>query len=181
MAVSERTYQMVALEDPEGQWELYCGRLRQKPGMSYEHGFIIGRLSFRLQGQLDEAQFMVSCNHTRLRISPERTYIPDICVVPMELIAPHRGSRELDVFEAPLPLVAEIWLPSTGDFDVEVKLRDYQRRGDQEIWRIHPYDRTLTTWVRQPNGSYAETTYTEGVVHPVALPGVAIDLAALFA
>ena len=61
------------------------------------------------------------------------------------------------------------------------KLPEYQRRGDLEIWRIHPYDRTLIAWRRRPDGSYAQTTFTGGVVHPVALPGVAIDLDALFA
>jgi Uma2 family endonuclease len=75
----------------------------------------------------------------------------------------------------------EIWPRSTGDYDVEEKLPEYQRRGDLEIWRLHPYERTLTAWRRQPDGSYTETIYTGGVVHPVALPGVAIDLDALFA
>ncbi len=30
MPVSEQTYRVVALEDPEGQWELHRGRLREK-------------------------------------------------------------------------------------------------------------------------------------------------------
>jgi len=34
---------------------------------------------------------------------------------------------------------------------------------------------------RRPDGSYEEMVYREGIVHPVALSGVAIDLAALFA
>src|SRR3712207_8267863 len=51
-------------------------------------------------------------------------------------------------------------------------------RGDLEIWRIHPYERTLTAWRRQPDGSYGEAVHTLGIIHPVALPNVAIDLAA---
>ena len=50
----------------------------------------------------------------------------------------------------------------------------------EEIWRIHPYERTLTAWRRLPDGSYDETVHHEGVVSPTALPGVEIDLAALF-
>ncbi len=35
-----------------------------------------------------------------------------------------------------------------GRVDVESKLPDYRRRGDLEVWRIHPYERTLTAWRR---------------------------------
>lgn len=80
----------------------------------------------------------------------------------------------------PLPLVVEVSSPSTGDYDVDTKLPEYQRRGDLEIWRVHPYDHALTAWRRQPDGSYLEMGHTGGGVRPVALPGVAIDLDALF-
>jgi len=33
---------------------------------------------------------------------------------------------------------------------------------------------------RRPGGSYSETLYREGIIEPVALPGVRIELAALF-
>jgi Uma2 family endonuclease len=56
----------------------------------------------------------------------------------------------------------------------------YQRRGDAEIWRIHPYEQTVTVWRRQEDGSYDERIYRDGVILPAALPGVTIDLARLF-
>ena len=77
--------------------------------------------------------------------------------------------------------MVEVWSPSTGDYDVDGKIPEYKPRGDREIWRLHPYERTLTTWVRQADGSYVETVHTGGVVRPAWLPDVAIDLAALFA
>ena len=86
----------------------------------------------------------------------------------------------LEVYAGPLPLVVEVWSPSTGDYDVEEKFPEYQRRGDEEIWCIHPYERTLHDWWRQPDGTYAETVFTGGKVQPVALPGVTVDLDALF-
>jgi len=73
-----------------------------------------------------------------------------------------------------------VWSPSTGEYDVHVKLREYQLCGDAEIWLIHPYDQTLTAWRLQPDGSYGMTIYREGVVTPVALPDVRIDVATLF-
>jgi Uma2 family endonuclease len=80
-----------------------------------------------------------------------------------------------------LPLVVEAWSPSTGEYDVDTKFPIYRDRGDLEIWRLHPYDRTLTRWVRLADGGYREDVFTGGDVRPVALPDVVIDLDALFA
>jgi hypothetical protein len=55
-----------------------------------------------------------------------------------------------------------------------------QQRGDLEIWRIYPYERSLTAWRRQPDGSYEATTHRGGIVTPVALSGVEINLDELF-
>jgi Uma2 family endonuclease len=77
---------------------------------------------------------------------------------------------------AQLPLIVEVWSPSTGDYDFDAKVPIYQQRGDLEIWCIHPYERTLTAWRRQPEGSYEETMYRDGTITPVALPAVTIDL-----
>jgi Uma2 family endonuclease len=74
----------------------------------------------------------------------------------------------------------EVWSPSTGQYDAREKLPEYQARGDAEIWYIHPYERTLTAWRRQPDGAYARTVLAGGIVEPVALPGVRINLDELF-
>ena len=181
MPVSERTYLQLALEDPEGHWELYCGFLRRKPGMSVEHNFLTTELFIRLTQQLDRSEFDVRSNVGHVRISPQNYYIPDVYVIPMELVRPRRHRPDVvEAYDTPLPLVVEIWSPSTGDYDVDTKLLEYQRRGDLEIWRIQPYERTLTAWRRQADGSYTEAHYTGGTVRPIALPGVTIDLDTLF-
>lgn len=180
MPVSEQTYIQLALEDP-GQWELHCGNLRRKPTMTAEHNHVASELFFRLRLQLPEEQYDVRLSMGHVRRSSESYYIPDVFVIPIELLRPLRGLRDvLEAYSAPLPLVVEVWSPSTGDFDVDSKLPEYQRRGDLEIWRIHPFDRTLTAWRRQADGSYTETFYSSGTVQPVALPDVTIDLDTLF-
>jgi Uma2 family endonuclease len=180
MPVSEQTFLQLALEDP-GQWELHCGILRRKPGMTAEHNYVASKLYFRIRLQLSEDQFDVRLNMGHVRRSSQSYYIPDIFVIPIDLLRPLRGRRDvLEAYTDPLPLVVEVWSPSTGDFDVESKLPEYQRRGDREIWRVHPFDRTLTAWRRQTDGSYTETTYAGGTVQPVALPNVTIDLDTLF-
>lgn len=55
-------------------------------------------------------------------------------MLPLELGNPFRDRDDvLEVDNAPLPLVVEVWSRSTGDDDVEGKLADDQRRGDAEI------------------------------------------------
>ena len=181
MPISEAQFRKLALEATDEQWELNCGMPRRKPGMSALHNRTMTRVSGRLLDQVDPAQFDVRCNSGHVRQSAQRYYIPDVVVLPIALVLPQLDQHTLEVYEDPLPLVVEVWSPSTGDYDVESKLVEYQRRGDREIWRIHPFERTLIAWRRQPDGSYTETTFTGGQVQPIALPGVSLDLDTLFA
>ncbi len=180
MPISEQVFRQIALEDPEGHWELYCGNLRQKPGMTAEHNDLMVLLGSQLFQQLARDQFRVRINAGHVQRTSENYFIPDVFVIPTVLERAQRGTRALEVYDAPLPLVVEIWFPTTGTYDIETKLREYQRRGDLEIWRIHPNEHILTTWRRQPDGSYTETTYEHGSVQPAALPNVTIDFDALF-
>jgi Uma2 family endonuclease len=179
--ISGETYERLALAEPDRKWELRDGHLREKPGMTAAHNSLEMQLGFMLMSQLDWSVFQVRVDAGRVR-RPEATYfIPDIFVVPTALVAPLLKLQDvLEVYDQPLPLVVEVWSRSTGEYDVEEKLAVYKQRGDLEIWRIHPYERTLTAWRRLPDGSYDETIHHEGVVSPTALPGIEIDLTVLF-
>lgn len=182
MPVSEQTYRQLALEDPEGKWELHCGTLRSKPVMTLEHNDMIAELGYRLRHQLRRAEFRVRFDTTQVRRSATQYYIPDIIVIPSTVERRHRGRPdELEAYAEPLPLIVEVWSRSTGGYDVRDKLPDYQRRGDVEIWLVHPYDRLVTAWRRQPDGTYIETVFHGGIIRPIALPGVAVDLDELVA
>jgi Uma2 family endonuclease len=178
--ISEAEYEQIVLAEPIEKWELVEGRLREKPGMSWEHLDIVMELGTLLKNQLDPAEHRVFAEG-RVRRPEATIFIPDILVVPTALGPRFRGRPgTLAIIPDPLPLVVEVWSASTGDYDVDTKIPVYQQRGDLEIWRIHPYEKTLTSWVRQPNGMYEETVYREGVITPVALPGATIPLADLF-
>jgi Uma2 family endonuclease len=179
--ISAATYERLALEDPDRKWELHDGHLREKPGMTASHNDLAAHLGYLLMSQLDRSTYRVRVDAGRVR-RPEATYyIPDVFVVPTGLVTPLLDLDDvLEAYDDPLPLVVEIWSRSTGEYDVAEKLAVYQQRGDLEIWYIHPYERTLTAWVRQPDGAYSETVYREGVVMLTALLGVTIDLATLF-
>lgn len=178
--MSEAAYEQFVLSGPDGAWELHDGRLVEKPGMTWEHLDIASELAYILRRQLNRREFRVFFEGRARR--PEATiFLPDLMVVPTNYGEPFRGQPgRLAIFTDPLPLVVEVWSASTGDYDVAAKLPVYQQRGDLEIWHLHPYERTLTAWRRQPGGSYDETVYRDGIVRPAALPSVAIDLAALF-
>jgi len=85
-----------------------------------------------------------------------------------------------NAFAEPLPLVVEISFRTTGDYDIAAKRPGYRERGDAEIWRLHPLRHSVTIWRRQPDGSYAESVHTSGVIELFALPGVSINLDELF-
>jgi Uma2 family endonuclease len=182
ISISEKAFLKQVLADPSGGWELHYGALRQKPPMTMEHNYLQSRAGALLSRQLDLDLYQVRQNAGHARVASDRYYIPDVFVVPMEYVREGRHRPDVvDAHSAPLPLVIEIWSPSTGGYDVSAKLPQYQQRGDQEIWYLHPYDRTLTRWLRQPDGSYQESVHEHGVIEPVALPGVQIDLDFLFA
>ena len=178
--LSEQEYRELALAEPH--WELWDGELREKPAMSIEHGSVSFYLAVALANQLDKRAHWVSHNEGKTRISGSTYFIPDVIVVPASLVTPFRGDpRALAAWAEPLLLVVEIWSPSTGGYDQARKLRAYRERGDQEIWYIHPYQRTLTAWRRRADGSYQQSEYAGGIVPLAAIPGTQIDLNDLLA
>jgi len=177
MPVTEQTLRAVVLEDPDGQWELWCGRLREKPAMTADHNRFGMRLALQIGAQLDSDEFEVRVNSSRLRRPNGMNFIPDVVVVPTALV--ERITNRIDILETydpAVPFVAEVWSPSTGVYDTDTKFAEYRERGDQEIWRIHPYERTVHVWRRQPDGSYLETLHLGGKLTLMALPDVTIDL-----
>jgi Uma2 family endonuclease len=181
-SMTEEAYREFALGDTSGLWELVRGQLRERPAMTARHGDVMDSLLHQLYEQLDRQAYRLRVQHARLRHSSDTYYIPDVAVVPtlaVETLLDHPGET-LDAYPEPLPLVVEIWSPSTGRYDIHEKLPDYKARGDPEIWYIHPYERTLTAWRRQPDGTYTESVYRGGVVVPPSLPGVAIEIELLF-
>jgi Uma2 family endonuclease len=179
--ISEAAYERLALAEPDRKWELRDGVLREKPGMTAAHNSLEMQLGFMLMSQLDRSAYHVRIDSGRVRRPLSTYFIPDVFVVPTAYVIPLLEQHDvLEVYDRPLPLVVEVWSRSTGEYDVEEKLAAYQQRGDLEIWRIHPYERTLTAGRRLPDGSYDETIHQEGVVSVAALPDVEINLAALF-
>jgi Uma2 family endonuclease len=178
--LDEWAFKRLSLAEPN-QWELHDGYPRRKPAMTFAHNELGLRLMLSLSSQLGLKDYVFRVDAGLVRRSASRYYIPDVMVIPRaeaRRLFPDPGTWE--VYPDPLPLVVEIWSPSTGQQDRDEKLAEYQRRGDLEIWLIHPVRRTLTAWRRRSDGSYEESVFNGGVVEPVALPNVRIDLDDLF-
>jgi Uma2 family endonuclease len=182
LPVDEESYVRIVEHDPDTRWELHDGLLVEKPGVSIVHGGTVIWLRDSLIPQLDRNRYLVFTDSGRLRRSTRNYFVPDLAVIPTELFHRHRQMQPdgLTVFNEPIPFVAEVWSRSTGRYDVNEKIPVYQRRGDIEIWRLQPYERALTVWRRQADGSHEEAVYNGGLVQVASLPGVTIDLDALF-
>jgi Uma2 family endonuclease len=175
--ISEPEYRELALGESDHRWELWDGFPWEKPLMSMKHDDVTSYLGVILANQLGRREFRVNINGARARLSERTCYIPDVVVIPAAYKRPFEDDpRAFNAFAQPLPLVVEVWSPSTGDYDVMTKLRGYRERGDEEIWFVHPYERTLTVWRRQPDGNYVVETYRGGRAAVSPLPGVVADL-----
>ena len=116
--------------------------------MTWEHNRVAWRLGFRLQQQLDLDQFEVRVDAGHVRRSETEYFIPDVMVIPLDQArATFTAPGMTALYPWPLPLVVEVWSPSTGGNDMSTKLPEYQRRGDAEIWLFHVRRRVLTAWV----------------------------------
>ena len=178
--MTEQEYEAFVWANPDARWELHDGVLVEKPEVTWDHADIASHLGHLLQLQLDRAEYRVFIEG-RARRPPATVFLPDVMVLPTSYGDPFRGQPgKLAIFAGPLPLVVEVWSRSTGEYDVDTKIPVYMQRGDLEIWRIHPYERTVTRWVRHPAGSYEETVHRGGTISLAALPGVTIDLGTLF-
>jgi Uma2 family endonuclease len=175
--VSEQEYRDLALSDTDHLWELWDGVLVEKPLMSMKHDDVAFHLGYLLQAQLDRSSYRANVNGGKTRRSARTYFVPDVVVIPARFVLQYLDDpRAFNAFAEPLPLVIEIWSRTTGDYDIAAKLPVYRERGDAEIWFIHPYERTLTAWRRQPDGAYSEQVYRGGTVPVDSLPGVRIDL-----
>ena len=182
--MSDEDYEHLALAERHAHWELHDGRRVGKPGMTSWHADVIEGLFRQLHPQLPDSEYAIRADAGRLRRGTGSYFEADLSVVPRGFVREQRRDRadQLEVYDRPIPLVDEVWSRSTGQYDVNTKILEYQRRGDLEIWRIGTRRRpALTAWRRRPDWSYSETIYTGGTVSPVALPGVTVDLDILFA
>jgi Uma2 family endonuclease len=149
--------------------------------MTAGHNHVQSELARDLMLRLTEHEYSVHCNPGRLRVSKDTYFVPDLFVVPRAFVDQRLRwiPDQLEVYDRTIPLVVKVWSPVVGGYDVEENLRRYQQRGDWEIWRVHPCDKTLTAWQRE-GGAHSAALHQRGAGQPASLPGVGIELQRLF-
>lgn len=95
---------------------------------------------------------------------------PDVLIVCNPTKLDERGMRGAPDW------IAEVLSPSTANHDQVVKLPVYERAGVQEVWLVHPTNRTVTIH-RLEGGRYGIPIVLElkGRTAIRAVPGVSID------
>jgi Uma2 family endonuclease len=111
--ITEEAYQQFVLSGVEGSWELHDGRLVEKPGRSWKHGSVVTELITLFHQQLDRAEYHVFSG-LRVRRPAATVFLPDVMIVPTSYGDAIRDLPVLAIFSDPLPLVVEVWSPSTG-------------------------------------------------------------------
>ena len=101
---------------------------------------------------------------------------PDLLFIRRE----RRGVFSSDAVEGPPDLVIEILSPSTHAYDEGHKAKLFAEAGVPEFWLADPFAGTLRVFVLI-DGAYHEVPHEHSVVRSVVLPGLAVDVAALFA
>ena len=76
-------------------------------------------------------------------------------------------------------LVIEVLSPSNRSYDLEEKYRIYEEEGVREYWIVDPGAETLKIFLLQ-DGRFVEQPNVDGIAQSVVLPGLEIDVAALF-
>jgi Uma2 family endonuclease len=167
-----------ALPDLGPFYELIDGVLIVPPSPFALHALLIQRLfgiirDYLLPLQLADYLFTAPCDvrlGERLSVQPDLLYVaPD---GPAEFTA--------GILVGPPTLVVEVLSPSNRAHDLVTKFGIYERAGVAEYWTVDSRRRTLTVYALA-DGRYIEQPFDGVLARSVVLPGLLVDVPALFA
>ncbi len=180
MATTARpmTYEgYAALPDDGRRHEVIGGRLVEVPSPSPQPQEFVGRLYVLLLGVLAAGRLgRVYLAPLDVRLGPHDIVQPDLLVVlanRVQIVGPAFVDGAPD-------LLVEIVSPSTRARDEGAKLALFARAGVPEVWHVDPEAGTLAV-LTLDDGAYVAQPGEERVARSAALPGLAVDLEALFA
>jgi Uma2 family endonuclease len=170
---------LLALPDDGKRYELIDGVLVEMPGPSWMHADIVGAF-FTLLRVYVQSNFpggKVLTAPVDVWLSEHRVVQPDILYV-----RPGRPSlfaQPPAVRGAP-DLVIEVLSPSNPEHDLLTKYAIYEQAGVPEYWSADQAAAVMTVNVLR-DGRYVEHPIVDGLATSEVLPGLQIDVAALFA
>jgi Uma2 family endonuclease len=161
------------------RYQLIEGELVKMAGPNEPHQIFIGELYFAARSQIGApGLFEIRLSPFDVAIDEHNTFQPDLLFVSVErrhIFDGHGVTGAPDV-------VVEVLSESTRQRDLNVKLPVYARSGVREMWMADLRARTVAKYVGDGQSLTLETMYSaEDVLTSEAIPGVAIDLGAIFA
>ena len=161
------------------RYQLINGELIQMAGASDAHQVFLMWLSSGLLLQVDALAIgEIRIAPYDVHVDPFNTYQPDLLYVSNE----RRHIFDLDgrgITGAP-DVVVEILSDSTRRYDLNSKLPVYLSAGVREVWVVDLDAATVTIYTGDP--AMPETVFVAGdTLTSAAMPGVAINLAPIFA
>ncbi len=161
------------------RYQLIEGELVKMAGPNDPHQVFIGELYFAARTQIGApGLFEIRLSPFDVAIDEHNTFQPDLLFVSSErrhIFDGHGVTGAPDV-------VVEVLSESTRQRDLNVKLPVYARNGVREMWMADLRARTVAKYVGDGQSLTLATMYNAGdVLTSEAIPGVAINLGAIFA
>jgi Uma2 family endonuclease len=166
-----------ALPDLGERYELIDGVLVVPPSPSTAHMRVSGRLysligDYLLPRQQRDFLFYAPFD---VRLTEFRSVQPDLLYV-----NPARpGALTSGYADGAPDLVVEVLSPSNRVYDRVTKFGLYAEAGVREYWIVDPDDDTFTLYLLA-DGHFIEQPIEDGIARSVVLPGLEVDLSALF-
>lgn len=158
------------LPERPGKQELLKGELIEEPPPKKRHGDIAKKLFVLLFDAVERnAVSSGAVEHQRgYCVAGSSWLIPDVSIT-------HPNQQSGDYYEGAPLLAVEVVSPSNTATYVAAKVHEYLAHGSREVWVLYPELRLA--WVHRKEGAVS----IEGTLTSDLLPGLSIDLAALFA
>lgn len=172
------TYEdLCQMPDDGNRYEVIDGELFVSPSPNKKHQRLSPRL-YRIlykqeQAGLGEAYYAP----VDVRVHLNGIVQPDLLFLLRDRLAIYDPGG---IVEGSPDLVVEILTLSNRSVDLSHKARLYAQGGVPEYWVADPDAETLTIFVLR-DGRYQPVPIVNGAVRSVVLPGLAVDVAALFA
>ncbi len=180
------TTKLITYEDsltmPENRFEeIVDGESRIMPPPTRGHWRVLNRIHRTLIRQLTEEEHEISRADVGLGIKrrPVLTYrIPDIAVFSVSALVKDQAENPMDenYIWTPPEFIAECLSPSNRKGQIERLREDYESINVPELWFIDPRSQTLTIFLLERNSLVAKRTVENGVISPVRLPQVNINV-----
>ena len=176
----EMSLHEIVLETTKPETEWVRGRALRKVSPTYRHGLIQLRFATALATWAQGGNHGRVATEWRFRVTPPgevtRPLVPDVAYVSFAALPRDAADDDVDVPRLAPTVAVEVLSPDDRVDDVRDKIRVYLAGGTATVIVVEPKLERVT--LHTAAGACVVMT---GAVTPPALPGFALDLAALFA